>query len=80
MPVTVQGSVLGYRPRPFPVLGQEGREDHHRSGSERLGSGMDPVLAVYDSSGHELADEAEAVPLGGDPRLFFTASRETAPM
>jgi hypothetical protein len=76
LPVTIQGSCSGTDRDHFRFSGKKGETIVVEVEAKRLGSGLDPIVAILDATGHALADEPDAVLLGGDPRLFFTLPQD----
>lgn len=71
LPVTVQGMCGGTDRDHYRFSGKKGEGVVVELEARRMGSGLDPVLVIYDAAGHELASEVEATRMGGDMRLVF---------
>ncbi|HEV3168366.1 MAG TPA: hypothetical protein VGZ22_30455 [Isosphaeraceae bacterium] len=73
LPVTVQGACVAADRDHFRFSARKGEPLVIEVEARRMGSGLDPAITLFDSTGHELATESDAVMLGGDPRLVFSA-------
>ncbi len=72
LPVVVNGSTNGTDVDCAKFAAKKGQPVVIEVEARRLGSGLDPVLAVYDAAGRLLAADADAASLaGGDRRLVF---------
>ncbi len=75
-PITVNGTLTGADRDFYRVSGKAGERRVFEVEARRCGSGIDPVLEIYDGKGQMLARNEDSPGIGVDARLDFTFPRE----
>ena len=75
-PITVNGTLTGADRDFFRVFGKAGERRVFEVEARRCGSGIDPVLEIYDSKGQLVARDEDAPGIGVDARIDYTFPRD----
>lgn len=75
-PIVVNGTLRGAEKDVYRVYGKAGERRIFEIEARRIASAIDPVLAILDGNGKQLARSDDAPGAGLDPRIDFTFPRE----
>lgn len=76
LPVTINGNLKGPERDQYRFLARAGDRRVFEVEARRMGSALDPVIRILDSTGKQLARNDDAPGLGADPRLELTFPHE----